>query len=641
MNSAAIQPTLVEAALDLLPPGIRRVLLNDSSFLERWGISTVTDLTLGKSGPSFLRSRFYDGMRSAIRNHGSAVTVQDQSNIVWSVVAQPQGETLEFSISAGGTHYSLLSHSALAESMEVRTNWFERTAKEINFEVSAYHSWLARLCAAPLSDDEFAELIADIKQTPVSLCRTLQASMEQGSNVDLATLVPHEPRYYERLVGHLGSAATVTEYIEAGAKPLIAGLQRWNDTQGFLYALLTCSVEQIAKCVQINNFESEELIQAYQWLVEHGDPISRIGAVEIALSHLDTYPELAPLIERIVEDFLADEPQSDSSDFELLSTMIVVVASELARKRTLANVPPFYRRQAAIAQASLIIRAINAVNIDPAGFIQWARSSGMGHIFLLQGLVDLRCEPRWLPYFISADQLRAEFVGRIANAASRNETKIQVESLRVLLLGPDSKLASAAHWPLPSLPGPLEGEITPRLLIPEDILKEVRLALEANRLEANSFVGLINSALLFDLPEGQSSLAAAALRRVKFSVDNAEDEDKSFALIHGLAIVAAVTRGIDLADALRVLTRVLRRRKRFTIDPDNEMHIAIITAASFESLGEWARFTGEWITEIAFEIADKGSARKLLSMLRRLLQIEPALARYCAAADAALAAFAY
>lgn len=638
MNREAIQPMLVGAALDLLPPRVRRALLDDKFFIERWHISTVTLVTLGRNGPSFRRDQLYDAMRKAIRKPGIAAPVEDQSNATWHVLAQLQDETLAFSVSTGDKRFSIKDHSALAEDAAVRNAWFERTAREINLEDSTYKSWLVRLRDGPLSDDEFAELMVDIEQTPVSISRTLQASMEQSS-ADVGTLVPRELRYYERLVGRLGSAATVEGYIEAGAKHLIASLQRENSIQGFLYALLTCSMGQIADGIQIGGLSRTELTEAYQWLIEYGDPISRVGAVEVALSHLDTHPELASCIEPIVEGFVADDPENDSSGFALLSALIIMVISELTRKRSLGDTPPFYRKQVAIAHASLLIRAINLSRIDPKSVTQWARNSGLGHIFYLQGLIDLRREPRWLPDFAGADQLRAEFVGRITNAAARNKANIQTDSLRALLLGPDSKLASTVHWPFPSLPGPLEGAITPSRAIPDDVLREVRAALEADHLEVNSFAGLVNAALLFDMPEGQSSLAADALRRVKFSIENADDESKSFGLISGLAILAAVTRGTDLADALRVLARVMRRRKLATVDPSDEMRIAMIAAASFENLDDWARFAGEWITEIAFETTNKDAAGKLLPTLRRLVQMEPALARHCAAADAALTAF--
>ena len=100
--------------------------------------------------------------------------------------------------------------------------------------------------------------------------------------------------------------------------------------------------------------------------------------------------------------------------------------------------------------------------------------------------------------------------------------------------------------------------------------------------------------------------------------------------------MAVVTRATDLAETLRVLARVMRRRKRLNADPDDEMRIAMVAAASHEGLEDWARFAGEWITELDFDVCERDSAQSFLLKLRRLVQIEPAMARQCAAADAAL-----
>ncbi|MDN3922514.1 hypothetical protein [Roseateles violae] len=640
MNRRAIEGVLVQAAIDLLPPDVQRALLDDKAFIGRWRIATTTSLALGKDGPSFNRSQLYQSIRSAIRDLGSVISVDDQNGRTWQLLAEPRDEGVAFSLRTKEKHYSLMDHSALADDVSVRTGWFERMVPAIFLDRESTQSWLNRLRQSPLSDDEFAELIADIELTPANVFRALRANMEQV-NVDVTTLVPHDRRYYEHLVGRLGQSATVAEYVEAGAKPRIANLQGGESRQGFSFALLMCSAGAIAECVQIDAFDRHELVQIYEWLVEHGDPISRVGAVEIALSHLDVFPELGPLVERIVEGLLLDDPEDDGSSFALLCATVVMAASELARKRTLGDAPPFYLRQAAIAHASLVIRAINEARINIASVTRWAQAMGIGQIYFLQGLIDLRREPRWLPDFVGADQLRFEFIGRITNAAGRNEGKIKLDSLRKLLLGPDSKLAQAAQWPFPHLPGPMEGAVASGRPYPDDLLRAVRTALEADRLEASAFAGLVNGALLFDMQEGMADLAAGALRRVRFSLEDTDDKGKNFSLVGGLATLAAVTRSGDLADALRVLTRVMRRRKRLSGDLDEELRIALITAASFEDLEEWARFAGEWLTEIAFETSDKNAARAFLPKLRRLVKMEPMLARHCASADAALDAFAH
>ena len=640
MNRRTIEGLLVQAAIDLFPPDIQRSLLDDHEFIRRWNIATTTILTLGKDSPSFSRSRFFKSTRSAIQDPGSVIPVEDQDGLVWQLIAEPQGEECAFSLRAAEKHYFLIDHSALAEDVSVRTAWLERMAQAIFMDREIRQSWLHRMRQSPLSDDEFVQLMADIDLTPANFLRALQANLAQAS-VDVATLVPHERRYYEHLVGKLGNSCTVAEYVEAGARPRIEHLQESNIQQGVLFALLLCSVEAIAECISIDVINRQELVQTYEWLCNHGDPISRVGAVEVALSHLDAYPELGPFVERIVERLLSEDPENDGSSFALLSAMVIMATSELARKHTLGDVPPFYLRQAAIAHASLVIRAINKARINVASFTRWAQALGAGQIYQLQGLIDLRREPRWLPEFVGPDQFRYEFIGRISNAAGRYEGKIKLDSLRKFLLGPDSKLAQAAQWPYPHLPGPMEGAVASRRPFPDDLLLDVKKALEADRLGANAFAGLVNGALLFDIQQEMAGLAAGALRRVRFSLEDTDDKEMNFSLVGGLAVLAAVARCGDLADAVRVLTRVMRRRKRLNGDLDGELRIALISAASFEDPDAWARFAGEWLTEIAFEANDKSTAKAFLHKLRQLMKLEPMLARYCASADAALDAFAH
>ncbi len=629
---------MVKVILDFLMPRLRSSLLDDKDFVGQWNLTTKASVTIGKDGPSFHRDLLYGGIRAAICEPGKQISIMDDNSVVWRITACDENSELSFYLVNDEKKFSISDHSGLAEADSIRVRWFERTANDINFGGVVFRKWKARIDSGRLDDEEFAELVGELELTPVSNYRNLQADISRRS-VDIATLVPCEQRYYDRLIGPLGSAIQASNYIESGAAPLIGKLQEWDPINGFLFSLLLCSKGTVAESIRTDKLETDELLRTYEWLAIQGDPISQIGAVEVALMQIERHPELEPSIERMVNGFIADKPEHEGGLFSLLSTMIVLVASELSRRCLLENTHPFYRKQAAIAQASLIIRAINGTQVDVANVVESVMTRGVGLIFFLQGLVDLRVEPRWLPDFVSPYQLRAEFIGRIAGAVEQCKGEIHTQSLRHLLIGNDSRLATvlSAESPYPILPGPLEGEIASKQpTIPDDMLGDVISGLEAEHLEPNSFAGLVNTALLFKLPASQADLAAKALRRVKYSIENADDQNSLFGLIDGLATVAAVTRGTDLAEALRVMMRVMRRRKRLNVDPDYEMRIAMLAAASHEDLDDWALFAGEWITEIAFEVVENEAARLFLLKLRRLVRIEPALARHCAIADAAL-----
>ena len=87
MNSEVIQSAVVDAALTLVPPRLRRSLLNDKAFTKRFDISTVTRVTL-QGGPSFRRDQLYDAIRNSIRRPGVTVSVDDYDSVVWVVIAQ-------------------------------------------------------------------------------------------------------------------------------------------------------------------------------------------------------------------------------------------------------------------------------------------------------------------------------------------------------------------------------------------------------------------------------------------------------------------------------------------------------------------------------------------------------------------------
>ena len=640
MTSETDRYPFVSFALEFLPPRLRTSLLDNNEFVEQWSLETIAYVRLGRDGPSFRRDLLYNGIRNAIRAPEKEAAIEDDQSATWKIRSEEKDEGLSFCVEGNERSYAISDHSGLAEDHRTRMGWFERVMHEMNLEESKLQDWRTKIDSHPLSDDEFSELKRDLELTPGGNYQKMKSGLMQG-NIDIRTLIPRKRRYYDRLVGPVGEATDAGSYVNSEAVQLIDGLQKWDRKHGLLMSLLICSRGDVSESIWIDDFSEEEVLGIYEWIANHGDPVSQIAAVEIALRNIESNRKLEPVIERIVEGFISDDPDDDRGCFSLLSSMIVLVASELSRMGVMKEPNPFYRRQAAIAQASLIIRALKDSQTDIASMVNWARTSGAGHVFFLQGLVDLRLEPRWLPDFVSPEQLRAEFIRRVSNAVVKCAGGIQSESLRSLVTGQDSRLATAAEGVLTKLPGPLEGELAiNQPEIPEEVLKEVVAPLEAESLGPNSFAGIVNMALLYKVPKSPAGLVAQALRRVRYSIENFDDEGSIFGLILSLANLAAVTRATELADTLRVLVRVMRRRKLLNSDAEDELRIAMVAAASHENLDDWAGFAGKWITEMAFEVGEGKTALLFLLKLRRLVQIEPALARHCARADAAIASVA-
>jgi hypothetical protein len=289
----------------------------------------------------------------------------------------------------------------------------------------------------------------------------------------------------------------------------------------------------------------------------------------------------------------------------------------------------------------LIERQIIAAEVDVGPFVKWALQS-KGQHFYMQSLCDLRTEPRWLPDFNSAEQLKSEFIGRVVNVSRIHRDKIHDEDLFQLLLGDgENSFSSQMKLPFAHFPGPLEGGTVPKTELPPELKDDIEAKLGAGHAIA-SFVTLINSATIFRIDGRYAELAAKVLKEANYRLRKGDQEVDWFALISGLARVAAVTRNPELADAV---WRLGRRWRQMAEDETKQrwseelLRIALVAAAAHTSIESWCKVVGEWLTELAFREESKEEAERLLAHIEVLLNIVPPLWLACGKAEAALRAF--
>ena len=252
----------------------------------------------------------------------------------------------------------------------------------------------------------------------------------------------------------------------------------------------------IPQTIPVGDVPREMVQELYQWLETNGDRFSQVGAIECGLTYVDKLPELEPILGRIIQHVLSDRSDDNNGRLSLTSSLIVLVEGEMARTGVCRERLPFWRRLASISHASLLERAIVEVGLLPSDFHEWAMEK-CGHLYYLQTYIDMRKEPRWNPDFVRSEQLKAEFVGRIAGAGHPNLGKIKTpELLRLLDSNDPNSVRSQLTIPFSFLPGPLEGGIEPVMEMPPEIEANLRTSLEAPELTPKSFAILVNSSLI-------------------------------------------------------------------------------------------------------------------------------------------------
>ncbi|AZO69021.1 MULTISPECIES: hypothetical protein [unclassified Mesorhizobium] len=634
MTTSDGQAALAVEVFRLLPASLRNPLLEDRGFRLKFGLSTRATLTFDGS-VAFARNDVFDAIRRLYLGGDDHALLKAKDGSRWTARHEETSRGRRISIKCASASLYLPDHWYLMPLADQRMAEFHRVLRESNADGPEFKEWEAVLRDTPLENDDVESFQNELKLQPLEIGSLIALGVSrQEASAD--TLAPPHLRYYERLVGRVDSEATLQEYLQNGAKEHVDRLLKWDAVRGLQYALLLSTHPHFARCLDGIKLDRESLVKVFSWLADRGDRISQVGGFELGVSLLTTYPEIETSLLDIARQIRDDNPNQVDGRLKLLSNLIVVVEGRIAQAGTLRGKRPFWRRMATAAQASLIERALVDGGVDFGATSEWI-GRGVGQHYYIQTLVDMRLEPRWLPDFVSPEQLRHELVGRLFGAAQSHEGTIPFGELRELVLGDsDDSLRRHLDFPVSYFPGPLEGATEALRDLPIELAESMRGQLVGAANDVSAFAGLVNSCLVFKIPPELITLAAEAIRKAKYLLRSNEKGTQTFAVLSGLATLAAVTRSSELANEVRILARVARRRSWEIISADNYFRIGMVAAAAFPNFDEWSKFSGEWMTELAFGDLSAEDASTLFSHLHVLLRIEPKLWETCARGEAAL-----
>lgn len=630
-----------EVGLRLVPEAVRQSMLADPDFLKSFGLSMKTDGTISfGNGPKFTSSLLFTAIRQAEKTD-EPVLLRDKQDQQWSVaIASDVNGRKSPQLTQDEKTIDHLEGSLLLSDEKARKHAFDGMANDAAWPKKDRQHWNAIISERPLTDTEVGALHEDLENSPIRFVDRLSKALGVGeTSIDL--LVPDNRRYYERLVGEIGIATTVQEHAHGGAAINAEHLVAWDERDGLLLALVTGAHSDFLSVIPLKGINTATVIEIFDLLAENGDMISRLGAVQVALPLLAECPEFAEPIEKLLDSILKEDPSTETDGFSDLSRLFIFVDSELSRRGVLRGVPPFYRRLASFAQASLIQRQILAEGVDPTEFRKWIEKRFEPQ-FYSQSLADMRIAPRWHPDLIHADQLKQEFIGRLLGSGEMFKDKLG-EGRLLEILSPTSEhkhSVKALSEPLkPYFPGPLEGSTPPSQHIPEEILAVIYEQLAEPELSTSSFIAAVNLANVFMLEADLAAKISELLQKGRYQLHKVVNTRELTAVLSGLAKIAAVTRSSELAKDVRVLVRRYRNDPNLQISISDAYRTLFFAASAHAELNDWCVFVGEFLENMAFSTLAKDDAEELQSLIQCMCVAEPELWTTIGAADAALSAF--
>lgn len=640
MNRAQIKFMVVRAAEKFIPPLIRNTLLEESDFRNEYGLKGDVVLKFNVSGftVSIQRSYLFETVRTILAD-GTSLQIIDMDGQEWDLKNISTSEELpRLALSRDKQQLILPDLAVLSPSSFIRLRALDENTLDVNLPSDIQNVWRDILVKRALEDDEVDDFLTEFSDTPVQMAQSIHREAQRG--IKVTSLVPNSRKYFERLVGKYDGSGSIKEYAAKGGRIFLEQLSNWQPYEGFLFSLLLSSHSSMTSEINVDRLDTEDLVHAFNFLEKHGDRISQIGAIEIGLRILPLKPDLEPILMRLIKQIHDDVVEGQASGFKLLSALFILVDGELSRTRLLFTEPPFYRRLAALSQAALVYRQVMNLITDVNNFYKWV-SDNVGEQFYMQSFADMRLEPRWHPDFAAAQQMKADFYGRIILAAKTYENNIKNSELSSFIFSDKSENAYSPDNPLQLfLPGPLEGtDDMVGSTLPTNITKLIQTQLSSNEIEPLSFIVLVNSALIFRIGTEQAELAARALKVGNYRLTRVKNKDQLMAVLDGLAAVAAVTRNRVLGSELRILVRRYRHDLQYTLSVENALRICFVAGASNSDLDEWRDFLGDWLTELAFSTLGGDDGKIFLSRLRCLFRAAPELWVSCGRAEAALIAY--
>ncbi len=111
-------------------------------------------------------------------------------------------------------------------------------------------------------------------------------------------------------------SVSIGDYAAGSGKTLFHELSAWRPYDGFLFSLLLSSHSSLTLEINVDLLSSKDLVRAYEFLEEHGDRISQLGAIEVGLRVLSDRPEIEAVHMRLVEKIRDDDIEGPLADIE-------------------------------------------------------------------------------------------------------------------------------------------------------------------------------------------------------------------------------------------------------------------------------------------------------------------------------------
>jgi hypothetical protein len=307
------------------------------------------------------------------------------------------------------THAGLLSPDR-----DIRRAFLDRYLKEQSL-ASVYADELRSLVSKQaMTDEDFATAVGILSDSPESFVQSIKAkvTVRDLSNADL---LPEDERHWDNLVAPWRNSETLEEFLRVECEEQRGRAFHENPVSAFFASSLSWCAPGLVPVDKIQALPADVTLNLVERASSLPDHFAVTGAFEICAGRLVADARFEAAGTKLLDQMLGDMQQllERCTFFAAIFTLTLV---RLAQHQHLRRKPPFWRRIAAAANASLVTRACGADNAEK--LFEWVVEHS-GKPFLFSTLLEEVSEPRWKPEWASGNHLIADAFGRVDAALKK------------------------------------------------------------------------------------------------------------------------------------------------------------------------------------------------------------------------------
>jgi len=638
MHQQSVQPSngestrteeAVVALLSRIPSSVRDTLLDDSDFVERYKLIDRSIIRFDGFPLQVYRSSLICSIRRLFADLGTVPVRSRSGEQCFVRFAKRHPGVPEL---CQGRHSILLEEFVMfSPNIADRIRSFKQVADFFALPKVQCRQWRQILDHRTPSVHEFETIRTDLRDSPAHVARSAIEAVKHGQP-SFELLAPASRRYYARLIGEYDSSETIDQFIQGSLGGLIDEHLESVDPLSISRCLSMAIHPSVVERIPFNADYGKELEGVFTQIVDVGDVLARVAAVELALHFAADQPSLGRFVRPLVDSIIDEKPYSTPDRFVTFVDLFVIIDARISQTQTLADCPPFYRRTAALVQAALIQDAIGRSKVGSQALPDVFKVPG-SVCHRVQSLADMRLAPRWNPSFALPAFFMASASIRIQRAIYRAQMRLGQAHLQELIGADVFAKCSGDRWPsLEFPPSPVEASLNdladPRGSAP----------FEANGLlgSVDPFDQLMIRLLSFKSDEVTLSDFESELDDFERLVAKDLDWHKVSSSMSLLATVAGTTRSTAVTCRVHsILLQFLRERKG-DVDVGLACDIGIAACSSRSGFLEWRQSIASWFEDLAGLDLDILDRDKLSYIIEVLCFLIPELWIDCSALHAAL-----